>query len=188
MNYTRVAILKMIKVNFLLIFKLLLFSTIIFSFFFLKEFIDTRAKKKQIKEKSFKVDFDINYYLESYYSDLDAFNINYKKPKTTIIKYSILNKDNAEKHYFALSFGINNDEIIEIYINYNDWKRFDPISKMYLMYHELSHDVLNMNDLSLSDENIGKLMYPIFENKIKDLKEFNQIKIDFFNEIVSKDF
>jgi len=36
--------------------------------------------------------------------------------------------------------------------------------RYFIMYHELTHDILNLNDLKYLPENEGKLMYPELEN------------------------
>ncbi len=43
--------------------------------------------------------------------------------------------------------------------------------RYFLMYHELAHDVLNLDDLEAKSLNEGKLMYPAissYENKNMD--------------------
>ena len=64
------------------------------------------------------------------------------------------------KDVHGLSYGYNNDDIIEIYINEDSWKRMSRPQKYLLMYHELSHDILNVGDLPAKEENYGKLMCP----------------------------
>ena len=55
---------------------------------------------------------------------------------------------------------MGDDDRIEIYINKSSWDDFNKQKRYYLMYHELSHDVLNLDDLDDSPSNEGKLMYP----------------------------
>ena len=45
--------------------------------------------------------------------------------------------------------------------------------RYFLMYHELSHDVLNLDDLDIKLENEGKLMYPeISSYEMKSMDDF----------------
>ena len=76
-------------------------------------------------------------------------------------------------HIHGLSFGHNDDSRIEIYINPSSWKQFTRPMRYFLMYHELSHDVLNLDDLDIKPENEGKLMYPeISSYEMKSMDDF----------------
>lgn len=113
--------------------------------------------------------FDI--YVQKFYRDLEFHGIFPKKPKITIIKFSKLDQIDNTTHIHALSFGCNDDDRIEIYINPSTWKQFDKPMRYFLMYHELGHDILNLNDLDANPEYEGKLMYPAlstYENKSMD--------------------
>ena len=94
-----------------------------------------------------------------------------KKPKLTTIKFSKLDQIENTTHIHALSYGANDDDIIEVYINPSTWIKFDKPMRYILMYHELSHDILNLDDLEATPWNEGKLMYPAissYENKNMD--------------------
>ena len=63
--------------------------------------------------------------------------------------------------------------MIEIYINKTSWEKFNRAQKHFVMYHELTHDVLNKDDLSDISENKGSLMYPSIDNyENKSMDEF----------------
>lgn len=115
---------------------------------------------KQVVNLSGDVDFDYNFYVEKYYRDLKFHAIYKVQPKNIIIKYSFLDQLDFSTHIHAICFGKGDDDKIEIYINYNSWKHFNKAQKYWLVYHELSHDVLNLNDLSNKSFNEGKLMHP----------------------------
>ena len=56
--------------------------------------------------------------------------------------------------------------------------------RYFLMYHELSHDVLNMDDLEDSVENEGKLMYPILTSyELKTMDDFIESSHTLFEEV-----
>jgi hypothetical protein len=59
-----------------------------------------------------------------------------------------------------VSYGFKEDSKVEIYINKNSWDSFNKTQKHYIVYHELSHDILNIDDLDDSIENYGKIMFP----------------------------
>lgn len=59
----------------------------------------------------------------------------------------------------ALSFGIFNDEEIIIKVNPKDWSKASIQKKWYILYHELGHDVLN-----LQHGQGGKMMFNFTEN------------------------
>ena len=56
--------------------------------------------------------------------------------------------------------GYNDDVKVEIYINKRSWDSFNKTQKYYIVYHELSHDILNLDDLTDELSNYGKIMYP----------------------------
>ena len=60
----------------------------------------------------------------------------------------------------GLSYGLNDDDLIEIYINPSTWRKFNKPKRYYLLYHELAHDVLNLDDLEATPANEGELLYP----------------------------
>lgn len=128
-------------------------------------------------------EFDI--YLEKFYRDMNFYGVYPQKPKKTIIKFSKLDELKGTTHIHGLSLGYNNDELIEIYINPSTWKKFNKPLKYWLMYHELSHDVLNLEDLEQSTINDGKLMFPNLESyEKKTMEEFiesylNLIELNF---------
>lgn len=115
---------------------------------------------KEIVANSYDANEEFDMYIDKFYRDLEFYGIYPKKPKSTIIKFSRLDQIDNTTHIHGLSFGVNNDNIIEIYINPSTWKKFNKPMRYFLMYHELAHDVLNLDDLEAKIENKGKLMYP----------------------------
>lgn len=114
---------------------------------------------------------EFNIYVEKFYRDLDIYGIYPQKPKETIIKFSQLDKIKNGTHIHGISYGYNNDNLIEIYINQSSWSKFNKPMKYLLMYHELSHDILNLKDLEAIPKNEGLMMYPeisTYENLTMD--------------------
>lgn len=134
---------------------------------------------KVIAANSYTADENFEIYIDKFYRDLEFFGIYPKKPLTTIIKFSKLDQLNNTTHIHALSFGSNDDERIEIYINPSSWKQFNKPMRYFLMYHELAHDILNVDDLDDKSSNEGKLMYPAISSyekkKMDDFIESYQL-------------
>lgn len=125
----------------------------------------------EIVSSSYQSNQNFDMYVEKFYRDLEYFGIYPQKPKKTIIKYARLDQLDKTTHIHALSFGIYDDEKIEIYINPSTWENFNKPMRYFLMYHELAHDVLDLDDLDQIPANEGKLMYPAistYENKNMD--------------------
>ena len=105
-----------------------------------------------------------------------------KKPKVKIIKFSRLDQLDDTTHIHGMSFGINNDDLIEIYINPSSWESFNKPMRYMLMYHELAHDLLNLEDLAPTGSNNEKfLMYP-------HMSDFRNLTMDEFIESYQKVF
>jgi hypothetical protein len=126
---------------------------------------------KEIVANSYDGDVNFDIYVEKFYRDLEFYGIFPKKPQTTIIKFSRLDQLDNTTHIHGLSIGKNDDTRIEIYINPSSWKQFTKPMRYFLIYHELAHDVLNLDDLDNKTSNEGELMYPeisSFEKKNMD--------------------
>lgn len=124
-----------------------------------------------IVENSYNSEEDFKMYVDKFYRDINYYGIYPKKPKKIIVKLSRLDQIGNTTHIHGLSYGFENDDIIEIYINKSSWESFDKPMKYFLMYHELAHDILNLDDLEAKLANEGKLMYPAissYENKNMD--------------------
>ena len=126
-------------------------------------------------------------YVDKFYRDVGVYGIFPKKPKTTIIRFAKLDQLHNTTHIHGLSYGINDDDRIEIYINPSTWKSFNKPMRYFLMYHELAHDILNVDDLNEKNINEGKLMYPaiaVYENK--DMDDFIESSHALFEEVAEK--
>lgn len=127
----------------------------------------------EIVENSYDGDEKFDIYIEKFYRDLGFYGIFPKRPKTTIIRFSRLDQLDNTTHIHGLSFGKNDDNKIEIYINPASWQRFNKPMRYFLMYHELAHDVLNLDDLDNKTVNEGKLMFPeISSYESKNMDDF----------------
>jgi hypothetical protein len=126
---------------------------------------------KEIVANSYDGGTELDIYVEKFYRDLEFYGIFQKKPKNIIVKFSNLEQIENTTHIHGMSFGHDDDNRIEIYVNPYSWKKFNKPMKYFLMYHELSHDVLNLDDLDPVPSNEGKLMYPkisSYEKKTMD--------------------
>lgn len=128
---------------------------------------------ESISKSSYESDVDFQMYVDKFYRDVGVYGIFPKKPKTTIIRFAKLDQLHNTTHIHGLSYGINDDDRIEIYINPSTWKSFNKPMRYFLMYHELAHDILNVDDLDEKIINEGKLMYPaIADYENKDMDDF----------------
>lgn len=135
----------------------------------------------EIVNRSYDSDEEFEMYLDKFYRDLGVFGIYPTKPSKRIIKFSNLEEIAEATHIHGVSFGHDNDDLIEIYINPTSWNKFNRAQKYFLMYHELSHDVLNLDDLEANNANKGRLMFP-------NIESYDKISIDEFIESYQKLF
>ncbi len=158
-------------------------SLILISYFIYNNQRDLRLYKKVV-DSAYETDVDFNFYLDKFYRDLEVYGIFPKKPITKIIKFAKFDHIKDATHFHGISYGIHNDDRIEIYINPSTWERFNKPLRYYLMYHELAHDILNLNDLSDYQENEGRLMYPaIASYESKSMDDFIESYHKLFEEI-----
>ena len=140
-----------------------------------------------IASSAYETDVDFNFYVEKFYRDIENYGIFPKKPKTQIIKFAKLDQLDNATHIHGLSYGKDDDDKIEIYINPTTWDKFNKPMRYFLMYHELSHDVLNVDDLEDLPSNEGKLMYPaIYTYESKTMDDFIESSHALFEEIAEK--
>jgi len=163
-SYKNIGIKRGVVISFIL---LIIITT---GLFLTKKHKDNKLYQ-EIKESSYVSDVDFDFYVKKFYRDVEVYGIFPKKPKISIIKFAKLDQLTKTTHIHGLSFGMNDDDRIEIYINPSTWESFNKPMRYFLMYHELSHDVLNIDDLTDLPSNEGKLMYPAiatYESKTMD--------------------
>jgi hypothetical protein len=149
-------------------------SSIVILLFIIGLIMNFNNERTEIRNMSY-VDpsIDFSMYVDKFYRDLEVYGIRAVRPETIIIKFARLETTNKYKGYNGVSFGYNNDDIIEIYINPLSWEQGSKARRYWLMYHELAHDILNAEHVEAIPENKGKLMYPHSSNfKISDMDEF----------------
>lgn len=110
---------------------------------------------------------DFTEYVDKFYREINAFGIYKARPKNINIRLESLDTLEKTAHYHGVSFGYKNDEKIEIVLNKGSWNSFTKAQKHYLIFHELCHDVLNLDDLSATAYE-KHIMYPSIHN-YKDL-------------------
>ena len=175
---------KIINISIFIIVALLLLFSIIKSNFNKRK---VSSPHQEIVENAYDSDVNFEFYVKKFYRDINFYGIFPKKPKITIIKFSRLDQLVNTTHIHGLSYGMNDDDRIEIYINPSTWESFNKPMRYILMYHELSHDVLNVDDLEATHENKGKLMYPAistYEHKTMD--DFIESSHVLFKEVAAK--
>jgi len=142
---------------------------------------------QEIASSSFETDVDFDFYVEKFYRDIEAFGIFPKKPKVKILKFAKLDQLDNATHIHGISYGTDDDDRIEIYINPSTWEKFNKPMRYYLIYHELAHDLLNVDDLEESQINEGKLMYPALASyEKKTMDDFIESSHALFEEVAAK--
>ena len=145
---------------------------------FVYRVIQNQLEVKQYNEivaNSYDSDEDFDIYVQKFYRDLEIYGIYPKKPRVQIIKLSKLDQMDNTTHVHGFSYGMDNDDRIEIYINPSTWLKFNKPMRYFLMYHELAHDVLNLDDLEPQSWNKEKLMYP-------EMSSYEKMNMDDFIE------
>lgn len=147
--------------NFKLVFSITVLALI--AFFILFIFYKKQQNNKlyqEIASTAYEANVDFDFYVNKFYRDIGVYGIFPKRPSLQIIKFANFDKIDDATHIHAISFGGSDDNRIEIYINPSTWEKFNKPKRYYLMYHELAHDVLNLDDLKDTPQNMNKLMYP----------------------------
>lgn len=116
-------------------------------------------EKELLISKSFESD-EFDMYVEKFYRDANFHGIFPVKPEKIIIKFSYFDRIKSRTHIHGSSYGFNNDDLIEIYINKTSWDNFNKAQRYHIMYHELGHDVLNLPDFDKNVQDKNAIMYP----------------------------
>lgn len=117
-------------------------------------------------------------YVDQFYRELEQSGIAKVRPKKINIRLESLDTSENTYHMHGFSTGFDNDDIIDITINKRSWNTFSKAQKYYLIFHELAHDVLNLDDLDYNNPNEKNIMYPsIHSFKSLSMDDF----IDNFN-------
>lgn len=148
--------------------------------------ISSSTQKRHIAENAYDSE-ELYPYLETFYRDIEYFGINKKKSRSVCIKMAPMQYFEDTKDYYGVSYGYNDDDVIEIYINEDGWRNLNRAQKYALMYHELSHDILNVDDLPDTPENYDKLMGPVmsrFDNLTMD--QFIDMSHELFLEVANE--
>lgn len=105
-------------------------------------------------------DKEIKHIVDKFFRDLNNHGINPIISEKFIVDLKNLDSFKNTSHVHGISLGYDDNNLVEIYINSNSWNSFNKTLKYYIIYHELSHDVLNLDDLNDNKDNYGKIMYP----------------------------
>ena len=146
-------------------------GAVLFGFMFVANLeVETRMAELELKNKIDKIAYDdpsvdFQIYLDQFYKDLKYYNYTPEQPDNVIIKFAELNKIPETRNAAGISLGCNKDYCIEIYIDPAVWLIANDAQKFWIMYHEFAHDILNLDHVDKTQDNVGQLMYPeILEN------------------------
>ena len=118
---------------------------------------------------------EIDMYLEKFYRDCNNAGLFPVRPEKIVIAFANFENYHKTTHMHGFSLGFEQDDFIEIYINRASWAKFNKQQRYYLMYHELAHDVLNLDDLQEDPQYHKHLMYPV-------ISAYDQLSMDDFIE------
>lgn len=139
------------------------------------------GKRVEIREDEYFVEeynlknintYDLNLMVDVFLLDCEKNNIKVKK-NLVIATFETLDKETL-----GLSFGINDDERVELKIDPEKWQDASLPKRWYLLYHELGHDILN-----LKHGQGGKMMFN-FADKGYSWNEFWEDKTYMFKSFV----
>lgn len=161
----------------------LMFGIVIFANYnaeiFKAEF-EMQNKLSRIAYDDPSVDFQM--YVEQFYNELEIYHYPLKRPNNVIIKFAELDRIPELKDLAGISLGYKKDYCIEIYIHPVAWFSANEAQKYWLIYHELAHDVLNLDHVDKTPVNEGKLMYPDIPENCS-LSDFMQARHEVFSQI-----
>ena len=87
---------------------------------------------------------EVNYYLRPYVTDylrvLDSNNIKFKKQNFIVV----FDADMMVTNLLGLARGMFNDDLVYVKINPRLWEKLTHKQKRHLIFHELSHDLFNI--------------------------------------------
>lgn len=124
----------------------------------LKAALELKNKIAKIAYDDPSVDFQM--YVDQFYKDLKCYNYTPEQPTNITIRFAKLDKIPETRDLAGISLGYNKDYCIEIYIDPVAWFSANAVQKYWIMYHELAHDILNLDHIDKTPDNVGKLMYP----------------------------
>ncbi|MDG1823113.1 MAG: hypothetical protein P8H25_07070 [Flavobacteriaceae bacterium] len=107
------------------------------------------------------VDDELIIFVEKFYRDLNNNSISTTIPEEFSVKFSNLDKDELTCDSHGVSYGMFDDSKVDILINKKSWDSFSTVQKYYILYHEMFHDVFNLEH-SKNIEDFGEIMYPGF--------------------------
>ena len=124
------------------------------SSFYYRAYKDAKEFENSIKKFEYWEDPEANLYLKEFLVEnkiKDSFR--YKKIKFVekfpyqIDLYELIYNIEGNFSYndvVGISFGMFDDEVIDIYIDNSYWEKADSAIRKKLIFHELGHDVLNL--------------------------------------------
>jgi hypothetical protein len=151
-----------------------------------KKAIQEEVDYELFKANAYNINFDYHVYLNKYYRDLNVVGIFPVKPRTITIKFVDMQYFEGLTHYHGVSFGSGDDSRVEIYLNRDSWDSYTRGQKYSVMYHELSHDILNYYHTPEPRQGQGSLMDPYMstseKTKMDDFIESWYVFLDMYEE------
>ena len=74
------------------------------------------------------------------------------------IYFKNISGESGKSGLLGLAYGMDDDSQVNIAIDYNNWQKMNDLERTTVMYHELSHDILNAKHV----ESKLHLMHPSY--------------------------
>ena len=98
-------------------------------------------------------------YLDSYLAIAENAGVDLSAIHSHPISINFKNISSSSKPgLLGLAYGMDDDSQVNIAIDYNNWQRMNDLERTTVMYHELSHDILNAKHV----ESETHLMHPSY--------------------------
>ena len=78
--------------------------------------------------------------------------------KPISIRFEDLSSQPGQSGLLGLAYGMDDDSQVNIAIDYNNWQNMNDLERTTVMYHELSHDILNAKHVDVESH----LMHPSY--------------------------
>ena len=145
-----------------------LFIACIISFLY-RDYKDAKEFENSIKEVEFWENSEANSYMNDFLVE-NRIKDDFKYKKIKFIEkfpYQIdiyefiykIESDFSHNDAVGISFGMFNDEIIDIYIDNSYWEKANSLTRKKLIYHELGHDVLNLKHSTNPNDYMYDIIY-----------------------------
>ena len=132
--------------------------------------------------------FDLYNIYSTFSIDLHSYYLEYQKnsiyrlntPNLPDVNNVSIKFRELEQGTIAFAKGMNDDSKVDIYVNPIKWKSYSPAKRLFIIYHELGHDIFNFEH-----GEGGKMMFN-YSDEVISWTEFIDQRKSFFENIFFK--